>query len=54
MFCAIAVAPYETHGETKGISWRYFDQLMRKFDVKRYIIAVETGHGGYKHWQTRF
>lgn len=49
MFVAMMTAPYE---RISPILW--VDMLREpKFDIKRWIVAKETGKGGYVHWQIR-
>lgn len=50
MFYAMCVGPYE--GEN-AVDWSYFVRMREKFDLKRWTIAIETGRGGYRHWQVR-
>ncbi|ANC51523.1 replication associated protein [Bovine faeces associated smacovirus 2] len=37
----------------RTIHKRIIREIFKKCDVKKYIIAMETGNGGYEHWQIR-
>lgn len=47
MFIVMMTAPYE---KVKCTLWV---AILRKYDVKKWIIAKETGKQGYAHWQVR-
>lgn len=49
----MATMPYRNK-ETGEYNAKWIRNIFKNFDIKDWIVALETGKGGYRHYQIRF